>query len=86
VETRYRVWIVRYEHGQPSGWHDVPAGAIAIEPAERGTMTGRRARRYIEAFNRAAQNGRQRIWAVALPVVIRYVGEPQPGEPVAAGA
>jgi hypothetical protein len=83
VATRYRVWIVRYQQ-QPAAWHDVPPGAVAIEPAERGTMTGRRARQYVEAFNRAAQNGRRKIWAVALPVVIRYMGDPQPGETLSA--
>jgi hypothetical protein len=49
-------------------------------------MTSRRARRYVEAFNRAAQAGRRKIWAVAVPVEIRYLGDPRPGEPVAAGA
>ena len=24
---------------QPAAWHDVPAGAIAVEPAEAGRMT-----------------------------------------------
>jgi broad specificity phosphatase PhoE len=84
VETRYRVWIVRFEQWQPDDWHDVPPGAIAVEPAERGTMTGRRARQYVEAFNRAAHDGRRRIWAVALPVTIRYLGDPRPGETLAA--
>jgi hypothetical protein len=86
VGTRYRVWIVRYEGGRPGGWRDVPPGAIAIEPAERGTMTARQARRYVEAFNRAAQDGPQKNWAVALPVSIRYVGDPRPGEPLGATA
>ena len=82
---RYRVWIVRYESRQPDAWHDVPPGAIAVEPAERGTMSGRHARRYVEAFNRAAQAGRRKIWAVAVPVAVRYLGDPRPGETVAAG-
>lgn len=80
MENRYRVWIVRYQGQRPQTWHDVPAGAIAVEPAERRAMSGRRARRYVEAFNRAAQCGRQTVWAVALPVTIRYVGDAQPGE------
>jgi hypothetical protein len=78
--TRYRVWIVRYQGWRPNNWCDAPAGAIALEPAERGTMTVGQARRYVEAFNRAAQSGPQRIWAVALPVAIRYEGDPKPGE------
>ena len=67
------------------GWHDVPAGAIAVEPAEPGTMTVRQAGRYVEAFNRAAQSGPRKIWAVALPVTVRYVGDPQPGRDAGAG-
>jgi hypothetical protein len=80
VETRCRVWIVRYEGWRPAAWHDVPAGAIAVEPAERRAMTTRQARRYVEAFNRAAENGSRKVWAVALPVAVRYVGDPQPGD------
>jgi hypothetical protein len=85
VGIRYRVWIVRDE-----GWHPdspgQPTGAIAIEPAEKGTMTARQAQRYIEAFDRAAQGHARRFRAVALPVTIRYLGDPQPGERLAANA
>jgi hypothetical protein len=83
VGIRYRVWIVRYEGWLPGAWHDVPPGAIAVEPAERGTMPARRARRYVEAFNRAAESGPRKIWAVALPVAVRYMGDPEPGETLA---
>ena len=80
VENRYRVWIVRYQGWPPERWDAIPAGSNAVEPAERGTMTIRKARHYVEAFNRAAQKGPKKIWAVALPVSIRYVGDPQPGQ------
>ena len=68
------------------GWHDVPPGAVAIEPAEGQDMTVRQARRYVEAFNRAALGGARKVWAVALPVRIRYEGDPRPGEPLRAGS
>ena len=84
--ARYRVWIVQYQGWRPEGWHDVPPGAIAVEPAERGTMTARQARQYVETFNRAVQSGPQTVWAVALPVTIGYVGEPKPGRPLTARA
>ena len=84
MATRYRVWIVRYQQRPPATWHDVPPGAIAVEPAEQGTMTAGRARQYVEAFNRAVQEGRRKIWAVALPVVIHYMGDPQPGKALTA--
>ncbi len=84
AESRCRVWIVRYGEAAPAGWHEVPPGAVAIEPAEGQTMTAKRARRYVEAFNRAALDGTQKIWAVALPVRVRYDGDPRPGEPLGA--
>ncbi len=84
VGARYRVWIVRYEGCQPGAWCDVPAGAIAVEPAEGGTMTVRRARRYVEAFNRTIESSPQKIWAVALQVRIRYVGDAERGRTLTA--
>ena len=82
--TRYRVWIVRYRGDRPNAWRDVPLGATAVEPAERGTMSARQARQYVETFNRAAARGPQKICCVAVPVSLRYVGDPQPGEALAA--
>jgi hypothetical protein len=80
VENRCRVWIVHYREAAPTGWHDVPLGAVAIEPAEGRTMTASQAKRYVEAFNRAAVGGTRKVWAVALPVRVRYDGDPRPGE------
>jgi hypothetical protein len=82
AESRCRVWIVRYEGAPPSAWHDAPRGAVAIEPAEEQPMPARRAARYVEAFNRAVVRGTQRVWAVAVPVTIRYEGDPHPGKPL----
>jgi hypothetical protein len=80
VGIRYRVWIVRCPGAPPATWHDVPTGAIAVEPAEPRAMTARQARCYVEAFNRTAATNPRHVSAVALPVVIRYAGEPRPGE------
>jgi hypothetical protein len=85
VGTRYRVWIVRYEGPPPADWHNVPSGAVTVEPAEEGTMTRRQAHRYVAAFNRAAVGARRELWAAAVPVTIRYDGDLQPGEMVAKG-
>lgn len=84
ARTRCRVWIVRYEGPHPPRWQDAPRGAIALEPAEEGTMSPRQADRYVEAFNRAAVAGRRKIWAIVLPVTIHYEGDARPGLPVAA--
>jgi hypothetical protein len=51
-----------------------------MEPAEEQPMPARRAARYVEAFNRAVLRGTQKIWAVAVPITIRYDGDPRPGE------
>lgn len=80
TRRRFRVWIVRYEEWQPEDLHCVPPCAVALEPAEQGTMSGRQAALYAEAFNRAALAASRRLWAVALPVELRYEGEPRAGE------
>jgi hypothetical protein len=82
VGIRCRVWIVQYEGAPPIAWHDIPVEAVAIEPAEGQTMSARQAARYVEAFNRAAVTGPQKVWAVALPVTIHYEGDAKPGERV----
>jgi hypothetical protein len=81
---------------RPVDWLDVPPNAVAIEPAETEPMSPDRAHRYVEAFNRAAfgcsseekpsekpeKRGKKakKRWAVAVPVAVRYDGEPRPGE------
>ena len=79
-EERFRVWIVAYDGTRPADWRDAPARAVALEPAETGTMSARQAGLYVEAFNRTASGSPQNQWAVALPVTIRYEGDPQPGQ------
>jgi len=76
----FRVWIAAYGDWQPDGYRDVPVAAIALEPAEEETMSAEQASAYVEAFNRTALGGPRKIWAVALPVTLRYEGEPRPGE------
>ena len=80
VGDRFRVWIARCEHCQPGGYGEVPPAAVAVEPAEQNTMSADEAATYVEAFNQAALARSANLWAVALPVTIRYEGEPRPGE------
>jgi hypothetical protein len=77
---RYRVWIAAVSGWQPRKCLDVPPTAVAIEPAEEGTMSARRAAAYVRAFNRVHLGPHPKIWAIAVPVTIRYEGEPEPGE------
>lgn len=80
LARQYRVWIVRYPRKAPKRYTQTPADAIAQEPAENDTMSARQAARYVAAFNRAALARHRRLWAVALPVAVRFEGEPQPGD------
>ena len=77
---RFRVWIAGYDHWQPRDYRDIPPAAVAMEPAEEGTMSQSQAAVYVEAFNRAALGRRRKIWAIALPVTLRYEGDPRPGQ------
>lgn len=81
-EAQFRVWIAGYDGRQPEGYRDVPGHAVALEPAEEGVMSHSQAAAYVEAFNRVALGRGRRIWAVALPVTIRYEGDPRPGETI----
>lgn len=81
-QGRFRVWIARYDDWQPGHFRDVPAAAVALEPAEPETMPADQAAAYIEAFNRAATAAARKIWAVAFPVTACYRGDPRPGEKI----
>ncbi len=80
----YRVWIVGYRRWEPRSCRDVPPEAVVLEPAEPDTMSARQAAGYVEAFNRAVLGGGRRIWAVAVPVTVRYEGDARPGQPMPA--
>jgi len=79
------VWIVQYDNWQPKDLYGVPPQAVALEPAERGTMSAIEAATYAEAFNRVALTAVRQRWAVVLPVEVRYEGEPQPGQVLMSG-
>jgi hypothetical protein len=80
ARRRFRVWIVRYDDWEPENLRGVPPRAVALEPAERGTMSASEAASYAEAFNRAALATSRKLWAIAIPVQLRYEGDPRPGE------
>jgi len=82
VPNRFRVWLVRPDCAEAGPSDDGTPLAMAVEPAEPGTMSARQARAYVERFNRVAAHTPSRLRAVALPVVVRYEGEPRPGEAV----
>ena len=77
---RYRVWITAVSDWQPRDLSDLPPTAVAIEPAEEGTLSARQAAGYIRAFNRALPGKHPKVWAIAFPVTTRYEGEPERGQ------
>jgi len=77
--ARYRVWITSCGNWGSEDYGDVPPDAVAIEPAERGTMSAREAACYVRAFNRVAAVRRLKVRAVAVPVKVCYEGDPRPG-------
>ena len=79
----YRIWISRYQDWQPGDWHEVPPRAIAIEPAEPRPLPANQARAFLEGFNRAMLLASRPLWAVAVPIAIRYEGDAESGQPVA---
>jgi len=77
---RYRIWITRQGENEGAARSADPPPAVALEPAEGGTMLAGRAARYVAAFNRAAAEHGRTVRAVALPVAVRYDGDPSPGQ------
>ena len=91
-KDRYRLWLVQCDiHWNPTRWDEVPSHALALEPVVDaalspvgdGCVSADQAAAYLEAFNQAMIAGDQRRWAVALPVEIRYDGEPSQGDDLA---
>jgi len=83
LEDRFRVWIAAYDQWQPKDSGEIPPTAVALEPAEEDPMSRSRAAAYVEAFNRTALDRPGKIWAVAVPVTLRYEGDPVPGQMIA---
>ena len=89
----YRIWIAGYDDWQPTAWHDVPPRAVTVEPAEASALSAAQAQSFLEGFNTEMLHslvvhgqmvhGAKRLWAVALPVVVRWEGDVQAGETVA---
>jgi hypothetical protein len=79
----FRIWIAEVSHWQPGSWRDLPDEAVVVELAAPGWFSSGEAMAYIEGHNRAAIERRDHRWAVAVPVVIQYEGDPQPGQRIA---
>jgi len=80
---QYRIWLCAFTDWEPRDSSDVPPSATAVEPAENGTMPADQAARYVQSFNTRMMAVGRRLWAVAIPVSLRYQGEPSPGQRLA---
>jgi hypothetical protein len=81
---QYRVWLVRSGRGSFGRLGAAPRRFVAVEPAEEGLMSASQASEYVAAYNAAALVGESGLWAIAVPVTIRYEGDLRPGRPLAA--
>lgn len=81
--TGFRVWIAACKGWQPTHPLDRPPEAMVLEPAEDGVLSAAQAACYVETFNRAALARGLRVWAIAIPVTVRYEGDVLAGQTVA---
>jgi hypothetical protein len=81
-ERVFRLWIATYADWKPARWSDLPPRATAVEPVEEATYSADEAALFLEGFNSAMLECDRPIWAVAVPIVIRYEGDAVPGAPV----
>jgi hypothetical protein len=75
VRLLYRIWVVRYEHWRPAAWSELPPKAVAVETAEDAPLSEGEAARFLEGFNGTMLTRRAQLWAVAVPVTLRYEGD-----------
>ncbi|MBI2826696.1 MAG: hypothetical protein HYX69_18650 [Planctomycetia bacterium] len=76
----FRVWIADCPAWEPRSWRDLPRQALAVEVAEPACLSADDALAYVQGHNTAALAHKDRRWAVAIPVVIVYEGEPAEGD------
>lgn len=76
----YRVWVLQYDNWQPQCWSEVPPYGVVLEPAEPGCLSENEAAVFVETFNQSMLLARRNLWAVSVPVAIRYLGDFRPGQ------
>lgn len=81
-EPLFRLWIATYADWSPAHWSDSPPQARALELVEDAAYSADEAALFLEGFNSAMLELQRPIWAVAVPIVVRYEGDVQPGAAV----
>src|SRR4051812_41455785 len=75
----YPVWIVhRGDHWEPRHWSDVPEQAPVIGLAAQGHFPQAQALALVQAFNFDQFHRTEHLWAVCVPVEVRYEGDLEP--------
>jgi hypothetical protein len=78
----FRLWIATYRDWRPARWNDVPPRATALEPVDEGFCSADEAALFVEGFNQAMLGQNDTLWAVAVPVTLRYEGDAQVGQAI----
>jgi hypothetical protein len=81
-EPTFRLWIATCTDWRPTRWTDLPPRATALEPVDDAVYSAAEAALFLQGFNASMLDGTQPVWAVAVPVVIRYEGDAVPGADV----
>ncbi|REK19180.1 MAG: hypothetical protein DWQ37_01955 [Planctomycetota bacterium] len=79
AQPLFRLWIASYANWEPQRWNEAPPEAVALEPVADTAYTEREATVFLEGFNTAMLSGDRPLWAVAVPVALRYEGDVQAG-------
>lgn len=79
---QFRLWIATYENWRPSRWNESPPAAVALEAVEDGLYSEAEAALFLEGFNSSMLEYDAPIWAVAVPVAVRFEGDAVCGRPV----
>jgi hypothetical protein len=78
----FRLWITTYAGRRPTQWNQVPPRATALEVVEDTLYSAEEAALFLQGFNRVMLDYEQPIWAVAVPIAVRYEGDAQAGTSV----
>ena len=76
------MWITQYRHWRPTHWSEIPPEATAIQPLDGECISAEGAANLIEGFNQVMLERPRNVWAVAVPVVVRFEQDLQPGQSV----
>jgi hypothetical protein len=81
-QRMFRLWIATYDNWRPSRWNDAPPTAVALEPVEEALYSAAEAALFLEGFNSSMLEYEKPIWAVAVPVTVRFEGDASCGSSV----